>query len=167
MSGTQRPVSKYYRVNASIWKLLKKDVVWKDWCWRWNSNTLATWCKELIHWERPWSWERLRAEGDDRGWDGWMASLTQRTWVWVDSRSWWWTGRPGRAAVHAVTNSQTWLSNWTELIAPQTLPSTRLWVWFQTIDMQRAHKNGTVSTIFHVRRYFWHGIDYSFLWNSL
>ena len=47
--------------------------------------------------ERPWCWERLRAgeEGDNRGWDGWMASLTQRTWVWVDSGCWWWTGRPG------------------------------------------------------------------------
>ena len=46
--------------------------------------------------KRPWCWERLRAgEGDDRGWDGWMASPTQWTWVWVDSESWWWTGRPG------------------------------------------------------------------------
>ena len=47
--------------------------------------------------KRPWCWERLRAggEGDDRGWDGWMVSLTWRTWVWVNSRSWWWTGRPG------------------------------------------------------------------------
>ena len=47
--------------------------------------------------EKPWCWERLKAggEGDDRGWDGWMASLTQWTWVWVDSGSWWWTGRPG------------------------------------------------------------------------
>ena len=46
--------------------------------------------------ERPWCWERLRAgEGDDRGWDGWMASPTQWAWVWVDSGSWWWTGRPG------------------------------------------------------------------------
>ena len=47
--------------------------------------------------EKTWCWERLRAggEGDDRGWDGWMASLTQWTWVCVDSRSWWWTGRPG------------------------------------------------------------------------
>ena len=46
---------------------------------------------------RPWCWERLRAggEGDDRGWDGWMASPTWWTWVWVDSGSWWWTGRPG------------------------------------------------------------------------
>ena len=47
--------------------------------------------------EKTWCWERLRAggEGDDRGWDGWMASPTQCTWVWVDSGSWWWTGRPG------------------------------------------------------------------------
>ena len=71
-------------------------VHWKDWCWSWNSNTLATWCEELTHWKRPWCWERLRAGGevDDRGWDGWMASPTQWTWVWVDSGSWWWTGRP-------------------------------------------------------------------------
>ena len=70
---------------------------WKDWFWSWNSNTLATWCEELTHWKRPWCRERLRAggEGDDRGWNGWMASPTQWTWVWVDSGSWWWTGRPG------------------------------------------------------------------------
>ena len=49
------------------------------------------------HWKRSWCWERLKAggEGDDRGWDGWMASLTQWAWVWVSSGSWWWTGRPG------------------------------------------------------------------------
>ena len=59
-------------------------------------NILATWYEELSH-LRPWCWERLRAggEGDNRGQDGWMVSPTQRTWVWVDSRSWWWTGRPG------------------------------------------------------------------------
>ena len=62
-----------------------------------NSSTLATSCKELTHWKRLWCWEGLGAggEGDDRGWDGWMASLTQWTWVWANSRSWWWTGRPG------------------------------------------------------------------------
>ena len=50
-----------------------------------------------IHLKRPWCWERLRAggEGDDRGWDSWMASPTQWTWVWVDSGNWWWPGRPG------------------------------------------------------------------------
>ena len=60
-------------------------------------NTLATRCEELTHLKRPWCWERLKAggEGNDRGWDGWMASPTQWTWVWVNSRSWWWTGRPG------------------------------------------------------------------------
>ena len=54
-------------------------------------------CEELTHLKRPWCWERLkvRGEGDDRGWDGWMASATQWTWVWVNSGSWWWTGRPG------------------------------------------------------------------------
>ena len=53
--------------------------------------------QELTHWKRPWCWEELRAggEGDDRGWDGCMASLTQWMWVWVNSGSWWWTGMPG------------------------------------------------------------------------
>ena len=52
---------------------------------------LATSCEELTHWKRPWCWEGLGAggEGDNRGWDGWMASLTRWTWVWVNSRSWW------------------------------------------------------------------------------
>ena len=61
------------------------SVHWKDWCWSWNSNTLATWCEELTHLKRSWCWERLRAggEGDDREWDGWTP--TQWTWVWVDS----------------------------------------------------------------------------------
>ena len=79
---------------------IRKSVLnshWKDWCWSWNSNTLATWCEELTHLKRPWCWERSKVggEGDDRGWDGWMASLTWWTWVWVDSGSWGWTGRPG------------------------------------------------------------------------
>ena len=61
------------------------------------ANTLASWCEEPTHWKRPWGWERLKAGGgeDDRGWDGWMASPTQWTWVWASSGSWWWTGRPG------------------------------------------------------------------------
>ena len=69
----------------------------KQSCWSWNSNTFATWCEELTYLKRPWCWERLRAggEGDNRGWDGWMTSLTQWTWVWVNSGSWWWTGRLG------------------------------------------------------------------------
>ena len=73
------------------------NILWKDWCWSWNSDTLATWCEELTHLKRLWCWERLKAgeEGDDRGWDGWVASLTQWIWVWASSASWWWTGKPG------------------------------------------------------------------------
>ena len=58
---------------------------------------LATWCEELTYLKRSWCWERSKAggEGDDRGWDGWMASWTQWTWIWVNSGSWWWRGRPG------------------------------------------------------------------------
>ena len=85
------------RSNQSILKKISPGCSLKDWCWGWNSNTLATSCEELTHWKRPWCWEGLGAggEGDNRGWDGWMASLTRWTWVWVDSSSWWWTGRPG------------------------------------------------------------------------
>ena len=83
--------------TSPSWRRSVLGVHWKDWCWSWNSNTLATWYEELTHWKRPWCWEELGAggEGGNRGWDGWMASLTQWTWVWVSSRSWWWTGRPG------------------------------------------------------------------------
>ena len=72
------------------------NIHWKDWCWSWSSNSLATWYEELTPWKRPWCWETLKAwgEGDDRGWDGWMASLTQWTWIWASSGSWWCTGRP-------------------------------------------------------------------------
>ena len=97
------------------------NIHWKDWCWSWSSNTLAIWCKELTHWKRSWCWARLKVggEGDDRWWDGWMASLTPLwwTWVWVSSGSWWWTGKPGvlqsmwsqRVAQDWVTELNWWL----------------------------------------------------------
>ena len=82
---------------SPFWRRSALGFLWKEWCWSWNSSTLATSCEELTHWKRLWCWEGLgaRGEGDDRGWDGWMASLTQWTWVWVNSGSWWWIGRPG------------------------------------------------------------------------
>ena len=84
-----------------------------------SSSTLATSCEELTHLERPWCWERLRVggEGDNRRWDGWMASLTQWTWVWVNSRSWWWTGRPGvLQSMGSQRVGHDWVTglNWTE-----------------------------------------------------
>ena len=82
--------------TSPFWRRSVLGVHWRDWCWSCRSNTLATWCEELTHWKRLWCWEGLGAggEGDDRRWDGWMASPTQWTWVWVNSRSWWWTGKP-------------------------------------------------------------------------
>ena len=103
------------RSNLSSSRKSVLNVHWKDWCWGWSSKTLATCCEELTHWKRPWCWKRLKAggEGDDRGWDGWMASSTQWIWVWVNSGSWWWTGRPG--VLQSVgSQSLTRLSNWTE-----------------------------------------------------
>ena len=83
--------------NQSILKEISPEYSLEGLMLTLKSDTLASWWEELTHWRRPWCWERLKAgeEGDDRGWDGWMASPTQWTWVWVDSRSWWWTGRPG------------------------------------------------------------------------
>ena len=73
--------------------------------------------QELTSWKRPWCWERLKAggEGDNRGWDGWMASLTWWAWLWASSGSWWWTGKSG-VLQSMESQSQTWLRNWTELI---------------------------------------------------
>ena len=73
--------------------------------------------RELTHWKRPWCWERLRARGGhDRRWDGWMVSRTQWTWVWVDSGSWWWTGRPGMLQFMGLQRvGHNWVTelNWT------------------------------------------------------
>ena len=101
-------------INCAL-KLWQSDY-FHVWYWSWNSDTLANWSKEPTHWKRLQCWERLRAgEGGDRGWDGWMASPTQWTWVWADSQRQWRMGKPVLpcAAVHGVTKSQTWLSNWT------------------------------------------------------
>ena len=77
------------RSNQLILKEINLDIYWKDWWWSRSSNTLVTWCEEPAHWKRLWCWERLMAEGEGghRGWDGWMASLTQWTWMWANSRS--------------------------------------------------------------------------------
>ena len=96
-------------------------VHWKDWCWSWNSNTLATSCEELTHWKRSWCWEGFCAGGerDDRGWDGWIASPSRWTWVWVNLGSWWCTGMPGMLQFmgsQIVRHDWATETNWTELI---------------------------------------------------
>ena len=85
------------RSNQSILKEINPEYSLERLMLKLKLQTLATWWEELTHLKRPWCWERLkvREEGDDRGWDGWMVSLTRWTRVWVNSWSWWWTWRPG------------------------------------------------------------------------
>ena len=98
----------------------------KDWCWSWNSNTLATWCEELTCWKRPCCCKRLKAggEGYDRWWDSWMASPTWWTRVSASSRSWWWTGKPAvlqSMGSQKVGHDRATELNWTGL------PPLRCW----------------------------------------
>ena len=76
---------------------------------------LVIWWEQMTHWKSPWCWERFKTggEGYHRGWDGWMASPTQWTWVWASFQSWWWTGRPG-VLQSMGSQSQTQLSDWTD-----------------------------------------------------
>ena len=94
-------------------------VHWKDWCWSWNSSTLATSCEELTHWKSLWCWEGLGAggEGDDRGWDGWWHHwLNGHEFEWTP---WWWTGRLGMLHKESDTNERL---NWTEDSPKEQVP---------------------------------------------
>ena len=84
------------RSNQSILKEISPGCSLEGLMLKVNSSTLATWYEKLTHWKRPWCWERMKAggEGDNRGWDGWMASPTWWAWVWANSRRWWRTGKP-------------------------------------------------------------------------
>ena len=98
-----------------------------------SPNTLVTWCEELTHLKRPRWWESLRVggEGDDRVWDGLMASPTQWTWVWVNSRSWWWIGRPGvlqfmgsQRVGHDWVTELNWTEWWHRFVITPRRPTT-------------------------------------------
>ena len=113
-----------------------------------NSNILATWYEELTHWKRPWCWERLKegGEGDNSGWDCWMASPTQWTGVWASFRSWWWTRRPGMPAVHGITKSWTWLSDWTDELMKEGVRDTRS-AWAQKKGHWRWNRAGPYGAV--------------------
>ena len=112
-----------------------------------SSNTLATWWEELTHWKRPWCWERLKAggEGDDRGWDGWMASPTRWTCVWASSGSWWWTGNPGmpQSMGHNELDTTEWL-NWTDgpMGHCSAILSTFMYIWNWNLNSKIFFKKG-------------------------
>ena len=84
------------RSNQSILKKISPEYLLKGLMLKLKLQYFGYLMWRLTHWKRPCCWKRLKAggEGDDRGWDDWMASPTRRTWVWVSSRSWWWTGKP-------------------------------------------------------------------------
>ena len=99
-----------------------------EWCWIWSSSTLAIWCDKLIHWKRPWCWERLRPRGDggNREWDVWMASLTQWTLSKLQERvkdreAW-------CPAAHRVPKCLTWLSNRTTAEQQHTYLVVDWWI---------------------------------------
>ena len=109
------------------------------------------------HAKRLWCWEGMGAggEGDDRGWDGWMASPTRRTWVWVNSGSWWWTGRPGMLRfMGSQTVGHDWGTelNW-KLERSSMYRSVKLILifWFSWIDLKfQCNPNQNSSKFFCV-----------------
>ena len=127
----------------------------KDWCWSWNSNTLATWCEQLTHVKRPWCWERLKVGGEryDRGWDGCMASLTQWTWVWVSSRSWRWTRRPGMLqSMGSQRVGHDWATelSWTEgerSLVHRPLGKREIWSMLRPIWLQLLLRSLTATWV--------------------
>ena len=104
------------RPNQSILKQISPGCSLEGLMLRLKLQSLANSCEQLTLWKRLWCWEGLGAggKGDDRGWDGWMASPTRWTLVWVISGCWWWTGRPGLLQF-MQSQSWTWLNDWTEL----------------------------------------------------
>ena len=126
------PFSK--RSNQSVLKEISPDYSLEGRKLKLKLPYFVHWCKELTHWKRPWCWERLKTggEGDDRRWNDWMTSLTQWTCVWVNSRSWWWTGRPGMLqSMGSQRVRHDWETelNWTGKIPwrREKLPTPVLW----------------------------------------
>ena len=108
------------RSNQSILKEISPEYLLEGLLLKLKLQYLSQLIKELTHLKRLWCWERLKrgGEGDARGWDGWMASLTSWTWVWASSGSWWWTGRPGvLQSMGSQRIGLDWATelNWTEL----------------------------------------------------
>ena len=105
------------RSNQTILKEISPEYSLEGLMLKLKFQYFATWCEELTRLKRPWCWERFGAggKGDDRGWDGWKALLTQWAWVLINSRSWWWTGGPGCCSAwgHKESDMTEWLK-WTD-----------------------------------------------------
>ena len=126
---------------------------WKDLFWNWSSNTLATWCEELTHLKRSWCWERQKAgkEGDDRRRDGWMASLTQWTWVCASSRRWWRTGKSGLLqSMGSQTVRHDWATEQQRSLLPQEITYRSLIkLQEQTNSIKKKQKKGAIYSLIY------------------
>ena len=149
--------------TSQSWRKSVLNIHWMDWCWSWNSSTLATSWEVLTHWKRPWCWEGLGAggEGDDRGWDGWMASPTRWTWVWGNSGSWWWTVKPGVLrfmGLQRVRHNWATKLNWTEVNRWIRCTTERLSSFLtatqlvSTGDREFAQNGSRISTLQHYNK---------------
>ena len=108
------------RANQSILKEISSGISLEGMMLKLKLQYFGHLMRRVDSWKRPWCWEGLgtRGEGDDRGWNSWMASLTPWTWVWVNSGSWWWTGRPGVLQfVGSQRVGHDWVTelNWTDI----------------------------------------------------
>ena len=150
------------RSDQSIVRKSVLNIHWKDWYWSWNSNTLATWCEELTHLKRPWCWERLKAggEGDNRGWDGWVASVIRWTWVRVGSGSWWWTGKPVPDVLQSM-GSQRVGHNWATELKDNILLLYIIYIIY--ILFLRSLTELLESSVFEPGyfSYFWRWLEFS------
>ena len=91
------------------------NIHWKDWCCSWSSSIMVIWCEQMTLWKSPWSWERLRAEGEEdfKGWDGWTPSPMQWIWTWAILGRCWGTGRP--AVLQSMGSKRVrhdWVTGW-------------------------------------------------------
>ena len=118
------------RSNQSILKEISPGISLEGMMLKWKLQYFGHLMRKVDSLEKTRCWEGLGAggEGDDRGWDGWMASPTQWTWIWVNSGSWWWTGKPGvlRFMGHKESDTTEWL-NWAERMTIWSTWQSHFW----------------------------------------
>ena len=114
-------------------------------------DTLATWCEEPTHWKRPWCWERLKAggKGDDRGCDGWMASLIQWTGVWV-TKSWMWLGNWMTMCIYATH------TEYYSAVGDGIMPFAATWMDLAVITLSEVRRRHAVWHHLDVASKLWH-----------